>query len=122
MLPPTSIKQLYPLLKEMQARPALWTGELSLQSIRTYLDGYTMALHQNKLLAITGEPNFHDWVAHKLGFYESTAGWHNMILAITLGFNPKQIEWEDYAKEATKKQQLQAIQHFYELLEIFMEA
>ncbi len=113
----------YALLKKMEARPAMWTGELTLKSIRTFLDGYSFALHEHKLNELDNheEPNFHDWVASKLGFNESTAGWQNMILAVSIGLDPKTIEWEDYDSMVTKDQHEKSIKLFYELLEEFMK-
>ena len=115
------MKESYKLLKKMEARPAMWTGELSLKSIRTFLDGYWYALNEHQLVETEIELNFHDWIANKLGFYESTAGWQNMILAVTIGLNPKTIEWEDYDSEVTKEQHEQSIRKFYELVEEFVK-
>ena len=107
----------------MEARPAMWTGELSLKSIRTFLDGYSYALDQHKIINPDKEDelNFHDWVANKLGFYESTAGWQNMILAVTIGLDPKSIRWENYDLEVTKEQHETSVRKFYELLEEFVK-
>ena len=108
------MKHLYPLLKEIEPRPALWIGEYS-------LNGYSLALAQHKLLPLEEDtPNFHEWVAYKLGFYESTAGWHNMILAVTLGWNPTTIQRENYAVEVSLEQHKRSIQLFYTLLDEFV--
>ncbi|WP_367388438.1 hypothetical protein [Lewinella sp. LCG006] len=116
------MKEYYKLLKKMEARPAMWTGELTLKSIKTFLDGYSFALYEHKLtdLKKQSEPNFHDWTAKKLGFYESTAGWQNMILAVAIGLNPKTIKWENYDPQVTKEQHEMSIRKFYELLEDFV--
>jgi len=60
--------------------------------MHTYIGGYYHALRDNSLNQDEDqfEP-FFDWVANKLGFNESTAGWANMILAITIGLDPKHI-------------------------------
>lgn len=116
------MKENYELLKKMEARPAMWTGELSLKSIRTFIDGYSFALSEHQLIETNEkELNFHDWVANKLGFYESTAGWQNMILAVTIGLDPKTIRWENYDYEVTKEQHEKSIRKFYELLEEFVK-
>lgn len=106
----------------MEARPAMWTGELTLKSIRTFLNGYSFALHEHKLFDLNdqSEPNFHDWTANKLDFYESTAGWQNMILAVTIGLDPKILNWENYDSQITKEQHEMSIRKFYELLEEFI--
>jgi len=112
----------YKLLKKMETRPAMWTGELSLKSIRTFLDGYSFALQEHRLIKPyeENEQNFHDWVAEKLGFDESTSGWQNMILAATLGLNTKSIKWEGYDSQVSKEQHEKSITKFYELLEEFI--
>jgi len=109
------MKQCYTLLKKMEDRPAMWTGEATLKSIRTFLDGYYLALHENNLVdeGEEVEPNFHDWIANKLGFGESTAGWHHMILAYTIGLNPKKIQWKDYDVKVSKEQHKESIKQFY---------
>jgi hypothetical protein len=116
------MKELYKLLKEMEPRPAMWTGELTLKSIRTFINGYSCALHKYEIIDFNkkDEPNFHDWTAKKLGFYESTAGWQNMILAVTIGLNPKEIKWENYDSNVTKEQHEKSIKNFYELLEEYI--
>lgn len=117
------MKESYELLKKIEARPAMWTGELSLKSIRTFLGGYTFALYEYKLIDLdeNKEEDFHDWVANKLGFDESTAGWQNMILAVSIGLDPKEIDWDNYDLEVTKEQHEKSIRKFYELLEEFVK-
>lgn len=102
----------------MEHRPAMWTGELSLKSIRTFIDGYRFALSERQSTLI--DQDFNDWVAHKLGFGESTAGWQNMILAVTLSLHPKTLKWENYDADVTKEQHEKSISKFYELLEEYM--
>ncbi|MCD2259122.1 hypothetical protein [Psychroserpens luteolus] len=116
------MKKFYNILKKMEFRPAMWTGETSLKSIRIFLNGYSIALREHNILQSSEELeiNFHDWIANKLGFYESTSGWPNMILAVTIGLNPKSIKWENYDSKVTKEQHEKSIKKFYELLEEFM--
>ncbi|WP_288341165.1 hypothetical protein [uncultured Roseivirga sp.] len=117
------MKENYGLLKKIEARPSMWTGELSLKSIRTFIDGYSFALHEHKMIDLDedNEENFHDWLAKKLGFYESTAGWQNMILAVTIDLDPKNIKWDNYDSSVTKEQHENTIRKFYELLEEFVK-
>ncbi len=107
----------------MEPRPAMWTGELTLKSIRTFLDGYSFALIENKLIEQdeSNDPNFHDWIANKLGFRESTAGWHNMILAYTIGLDPNNIQWEEYDSGISKELHEKSIKRFYTLLDEFVK-
>lgn len=37
----------YTLLKRIEERTPLWTGDYTLKSIRTFLDGYCLALGDN---------------------------------------------------------------------------
>jgi len=106
----------------MEGRPQMWTGELSLKSMHTYCSGYYMALLDHKIVVL--EPfticPFFDWVANKLGYYESTAGWANMILACSMGFNTREIHWEEFFKTPVSAQEhTKSIKLFYTLLEDF---
>ncbi len=81
-----------------------------------------MALLDNGIVndsnAIT-EP-FFDWVARKLNYYESTAGWVNMIVANSIGLKPKDVKWQDLLDSTlTQEQHIISIELFYILLEEF---
>ena len=71
------------ILEKLHRRPALYTGENTLTSIRHFLSGYGFSLMLHEIpsaddpLVIPRE--FHDWVAYRLHYYESTSGWCNMI-------------------------------------------
>jgi|tagenome__1003787_1003787.scaffolds.fasta_scaffold20225121_1 hypothetical protein len=69
------------LLEVIREKPALYLGERSLSALWYYLQGYWMALSVYDLrTAYPLPPDFHDWVAYRLHFYESTSGYRNMIL------------------------------------------
>ena len=113
------ILECYSLLKVIEHRPAMWSGEVTLQSIRSYVSGYYHALIDNNIVQPSNlvDPFFH-WVAERLGYYESTAGWANMILAHCTGCNPNDINWEEFlATPVTKEQHLKSVNLFYELVE-----
>lgn len=95
----------------------MWTGENSLRSIKTFLDGYSLALSEHKIIESeeNSEPNFHDWVADRLGFGSSTAGWHNMILAYAMDLDPLNVGWDSYYNNATDNQHTESIKMFYQL-------
>lgn len=115
------ILQCYPLLKSIEHRPAMWTGEMTLKSMHVYIRGYYRALLEHKIVEDReiNEP-FFDWIADKLGYSSSTAGWANMILAHCMGFDPEEILWETYlATPVTNEQHTQSVKLFYELLEEF---
>lgn len=70
----------YELLDKIRRRIGMYIGAASPTHLQSFLSGYYLAnrMERNK----TEEPNFqdfHDWVAKKLGYAESTSGWANMI-------------------------------------------
>ena len=75
------------LIDAIRLRPAMYIGDKSLRSFQCYLHGFEMAcrLHQieDNRLGLTIPPDFHDWVAYRTHFKESTSGWCNMIVATT---------------------------------------
>ncbi len=115
------MRSFYKLLKQIEHRPAMYTGQNTLKSIHTYIGGYYHALRDNGLNQDEDqfEP-FFDWVANKLGFNESTAGWANMILAITIALDPKHIIWNTYDSKVTQEQHNKSIKKFYKLLEEYI--
>jgi hypothetical protein len=71
------------LIEHMRVRPALFLGANSLSALWYFLRGYHMGLRGNPQVSIATSPlekEFHDWVAYRLHFLESTTGWRNMIL------------------------------------------
>ena len=70
------------LLAAIRQRPGMYLGTKSLTALWHFSQGYGMALSNYGLpdqnaLGIPHE--MHDWVAYRLGYRESTAGWINMI-------------------------------------------
>ncbi|AZA98282.1 hypothetical protein EG359_01095 [Chryseobacterium joostei] len=77
---------------------------------------------ENGLLEIGKEEPFFDWIANKVGYSSSTAGWVNMIVAYTIGFKPKTINWNKFLETTiTKEQHIASVKMFYKLLEEFKE-
>ena len=72
----------YETIALIRARPAMYIGSHSLIRLRAFLDGCFFLAQQHGIEC--GErPDFgglHDWVAKRNGWYESTAGWCNIIL------------------------------------------
>ncbi len=69
------------LLEVIRERPALYLGDRSLSALWHYLQGYWMALSAYDMRTASPlPPDFHDWVAYRLHFFESTSGYRNMIL------------------------------------------
>jgi hypothetical protein len=69
------------MLDLIAARPGLYLGEKSITLLGGWVYGWTSAL-AGEAFDGTNPPfrEFHDWVALRLGFYESTAGWRRMLL------------------------------------------
>ena len=69
------------LLEVIREDPVLYLGDRSLSALWHYLQGYWMALSVYDMrLAFPLPPDFQDWVAYRLHFFESTSGYRNMIL------------------------------------------
>jgi hypothetical protein len=112
---------IYDALKTIRKRPGMYAGDIDLNAIKTYLAGYTMAMIDAELEDVS-EPefhSFHEFVRAKYNYFESTAGWANMIKAIVIGLEPENLVWEDYDKDMTFEQQKEALVLFYDLLEEF---
>lgn len=69
------------LLDVIRERPALYLGEHSITGLWHFLGGYHAALHVYEIETVDLLPrDFHEWVAYRLHYYESTGGWRRMIL------------------------------------------
>jgi hypothetical protein len=72
---------IYDLLGHVHRKPGLFISELSIHRLHAFLTGYDAGLgHAGFILRDEIDfHRFHDWVACRLGFFESTSGWANMI-------------------------------------------
>jgi hypothetical protein len=69
------------LLEVIREKPAMYLGERSLSALQHFLAGYGYALFVHDVPHEFQLPrDFHDWVAYRLHFFESTSGYRNMIL------------------------------------------
>jgi hypothetical protein len=71
------------LLEAIRQRPACYLDERSLSSLWCWLQGYWLALSSHSVPIPPGvalPSDFSEWVAYRLGFFESTSGWRKMIL------------------------------------------
>lgn len=76
----------YDMLDLIGKRPGLYIGEKSITLMSGWVNGWTSALGDKGFEGT--EPvfsEFNDWVALRLGFYESTSGWRRMLLGKHLG-------------------------------------
>jgi hypothetical protein len=73
------------VLDKIRKRPGLYFGERSFTALWHFVCGYKQALaihaipYESDPLGLPRD--FHDWVAYRLHFKESTSGWRNMILS-----------------------------------------
>ena len=71
------------ILDSIRKRPALFLdNQPSLSALRGFLNGYDLVLSQYTGGTVQGPlpQDFGEWVAYRLGFSSSSAGWRNMIL------------------------------------------
>ena len=68
------------LLDVIRIRTAMYTGERTLSAVYHFLAGFGFAQHVYQISTPQLPPDFHDWVAYRLHFYESTTGYKRMIL------------------------------------------
>ena len=76
-------ESVYDILELVRRRPPMYLDERSISRLRSFLVGYQCGLGSHGLTFRADRPDFHsfhDWVAQRLGFSSSTAGWCNMIL------------------------------------------
>jgi hypothetical protein len=74
------------LIEKIRPRPELYLGERSVSALWHFLAGYHLGLRGNAQVSVELSPRakeFHDWVAYRLHFLESTTGWRQMILKRT---------------------------------------
>lgn len=99
----------------------MFIGDVTLNNLFTYLAGYRTAMDFAGIEDISTPQfnDFHEFVRAKYGYYESTAGWANMILAVTIGLDPNQIRWESYDSEVSQEQHEKSVETFFELIDEF---
>ena len=101
--------RLYKMIEDMRVRPAMYLGTSSVTKLQSFLDGYQAALYnfdieeiQDILLPLPFW-FFHEYVARRFDYYESTSGWCNMIL------------------DQTAQDEEKGLQLFYTLLDEFKQ-
>lgn len=115
---------LYDLFEKICVRTGMYIGGQTLSNLRSYIDGYETAMYEVKAKdnTIPDFSGFHNWVANKYGFYESTAGWQNMILAVEIGLSPEGINWSKYSEGTSENQHKQSLVRFFELAQEYKNA
>ena len=119
-MPETNQYSIYDIIDKIRDRPGMWIGDLSPRALHIFLTGYRCGMDDAGFAGVS-QPEFrgfHDWVAQKFGFGESTAGWANMILAVTVGAEPANISWESlFASVITTEQNKQATMLCFQLID-----
>lgn len=78
-----NIKTIKDLVETIRARQRMYIDEPRISSLRSFIDGFTFALHINHIkLEDETIPFwfFYEWVSHHYNWGESTAGWCHIIL------------------------------------------
>ena len=84
----------YDTIALIRTRPGMYLGDHSLVRLRAFLDGCFYMAERFDLGRGDG-PDFgglHDWVAKKYGWFESTAGWCDIILQECSGDESKALD------------------------------
>ena len=70
----------YELIDMIRMRTGMYIGHASPTHLRSFLSGYFFAKKDEDLKGdIPNFHGFHDWIANKFEYYESTSGWAYMI-------------------------------------------
>lgn len=108
--------------EKFRKRPALWTGEHTLEGIFRFISTHRGALRKYNIVD-TDKPDFHEfheWVKDELGYYESTVGWARMILWYSLGEDVKNPNWVALeCRIITKEEHQKSIDLFFEFFDMF---
>jgi hypothetical protein len=77
------VNNIYDLIEMIKRRPAMYIGDSKISTINTFLHGYCFATEIYKVECPAEFPPFwyfHEWAMDQYNWYESTAGWKNIIL------------------------------------------
>ncbi len=74
-------KNLYGFLDFIRDKPYLYIGGTKITTLRDNINGYELScmVHGINEVLVPDWNSFHDFVAEKLNYSESTSGWKNMI-------------------------------------------
>lgn len=72
---------IYEIIDKVRRRPGMYIGHHSPTHLSSFLSGYQQAkvAPDNEYKEESEFHGFHDWVARRFGYYESTSGWAYMI-------------------------------------------
>jgi len=75
-------ESIYDVLNRIRRKPGLYIGDAKLTRLDSFIAGYLAGLAKGGLTFRREAPDFHryhDWIARRLGYTESTSGWYMMI-------------------------------------------
>jgi hypothetical protein len=74
-------ESIYDLLCHIGKRPGMYIVEPSIFRLQSFIAGHEAGLGRvgYSMRDAADFFRFHDWVARRLGYFESTSGWANMI-------------------------------------------
>jgi hypothetical protein len=74
-------ESIYDLLDAIRKKPGLFVVEPSIFRLQSFITGHAAGLGRvgYSMRDAADFFRFHDWVARRLGYFESTSGWANMI-------------------------------------------
>lgn len=116
---------LYDLIDKIRRRPGMWIGDPTPIALRQFLVGYQCAMDDAGIedVAYPEFHGFHDWIAKRFGYYESTAGWANMISAVVMGYDPATINWNKFFVETLSSEQGKyAVNYCFELMDEYRQS
>lgn len=102
------VQSVYELLDVIRKKPGIYIGEPSLTALNHFIHGFAYALMATENPFDDEDPpfsGFHDWIASRFGFAQSTLGWTNMLLRSvgdeTAAFERFFIELDEYRRSRT---------------------
>ncbi|MCB4438605.1 hypothetical protein LHL20_20510 [Alteromonas sp. McT4-15] len=115
---------IYDLIEKISERTEMYTGRRTLSHIRSFLDGYTLAMHEANI-PNTGIPefsDFHNWLAKKFGYEKLTIGYPEILLAASLGKSAEHEDWNINDCSITKTQHDKSVDLFFSLVSEYKNA
>ncbi len=90
-----------------------------LDRIFLYLAGYQHAMIDQGVRdeSTPDFAGFHEFVRDKFQFPGSSMGWPNLILAITMGLNPREVTWGNYNQGVTPELHKESVLEFFRLID-----
>src|ERR1700739_1704788 len=79
----SEIKSFTMALQAIRDRPAMYLSPVSVSAFWHFRLGYELgraSVSTETKNPFAWPPDFNDWVAYRLHFFESNSGWHNMIV------------------------------------------